>query len=262
MRLSGKLVSIVLGMFLMFGIGISAGAHYILKPAVAENKGSFVNIHTIVRNLTSDPVLAKAMNTNANYNTLIGTIKKNSSKENSSAELTVQQNPALYSVVYTPDLRDPAETIEEKNNGDKVLRFDKKKQKKEYSNSIPEMTTSGARDSNTIYPNWNGTSTQIHEVNALLHPEISIQGLFTRSIVTNKGVAEIAGRKATEYMVEPRVKKEQLDFDKIDRYEFFFDNETGILLRTVSYDGSNIKEEIYFEKIDIDREIDQNIFKF
>lgn len=224
--------------------------------SIAENK----DIHTTVESLAAgDPVLAKALSANENYQSITGTIIKNSTKGGSSADVVLQQEPAKYSIVYTPDTSNPGHTIIDKNRGDKVLLYDTKEQSRSITDAIPTMKPPRERDSNTIYPNWNGTHTLTDEVNVLLHPEMAIQGLFTRSKVTNEGTFEIAGRSATKYTVDPVSKKEQVEKGK---YEYFFDNELGILLRIAKYDRNRVIEEVYFEVLFINSEFDQDIFEF
>ncbi|MDP2212205.1 MAG: hypothetical protein Q8J63_10760 [Candidatus Aquicultor sp.] len=258
MRKSRKAV-----MVLCIVCGVFAGGYIIsnsmMKSADAVNTEPPTHrIHTL-EDVLKDPILANAMHTNDNYRTLYGTVKLKSVKGDEFAEVWIEQGKsAKYKVHYILDINDADAVIESTNRGDKVKTINRKLASEEITDAIPEMKKPAKLQPNTIYPNWNGTFTG-SIVDSLIHPENSIQSLFLRSKITNNGTDTILGRKVTKYTIEPQYKKPMVDTGK---YEYYFDNETGILLKTTAYDGNNIKEDLHFETLELNCEIDDKMFRF
>lgn len=210
--------------------------------------------------MIKDPILANAMHTNDNYKFLYGKVRQKGDKGESFAEVWINQNgDGKYKVIWYRDVNDSENVYESTNRGDKVKTTLKKHGKVEITDSLKKMKlpTPEKRLQNAVYPNWNGTFTGTI-VDSLIHPESDIQSLFLRSKVSNDGVVEILGRKVTKFIVDPQYKKDKVD---TGHYEYYFDNETGILLKIISYDGNEVKEETCFEELEF-KVINDNKFDF
>jgi outer membrane lipoprotein-sorting protein len=92
-------------------------------------------------------------------------------------------------------------------------------------------------------------------VNELIHPEMFIQGAFSRGQVTVKEEETFLNRKATVIVLN--YKEGKLG----NRQTFWIDNDTGIILKLVSSDGDKPVQTIAFNEIKFSDKAKENTFR-
>ncbi|WP_281888431.1 hypothetical protein [Paenibacillus sp. YYML68] len=211
-------------------------------PEHATTKAEFEKSKDII---SSIPVLMdKAMRTNQQYKVLEGvvSIRLEERGEEERIDLTIKQPDQFY-VRRTPNSNNPADYEEAINDGSTVHIKDHKG-KISTSKPFSKHPSENFSDLNKkINPDYNGTYLPIGGVNEMLHPEMFIQGMLTRGVVTVQGEEQFLGRVTTVIVVD--LKNGKLG----DRVTFWFDNDTGIILKIVDSDGDRPIRTMAFESI-------------
>lgn len=200
----------------------------------------------------------KALNTNANYSVLEGSISRtfHENGDKQIVEFTIEQ-PGRFHAKHIPNAKNPNLFEESVNDGTFVkTKGSDGKLNESTPPSIAKKEKAQDLDKK-ISPDYNGTYLPFGGVNEMLHPEMFIQGALNRGKVTVKGEEKILGRDATVIVIDRDVKEGKIG----NRQTFWFDNQTGIILKAVDADGDKPLRTTVFEKIKFSDKANEAIFK-
>jgi outer membrane lipoprotein-sorting protein len=220
--------------------------------AETNSTPNFVNTKEQVYNL---PIINnKVLKANRNYATLQGSVTTtNNIGIQSKTNVWITQ-PDRFRVEFIANVNKPTEVIEAVNDGTDVQIKDKDSSIKN-SKPIKPMPTPKAKEDNVVVPDFNGTFLPIGGTNELIHPELFAQTIFRQGKINLVGEQTYLNRNVT------LIKIDQITNPKIGTSEdFWIDNETGVVLKTIRYDQDKVLETIQFEQIDINSHIDNSKF--
>ncbi|MCP3776467.1 hypothetical protein NLX71_24790 [Paenibacillus sp. MZ04-78.2] len=243
----------------IFGVSVYAGSKIkLVEPVKAESTNKAVSLEAnaaAIKNISK--INDKILITNQTYSSLEGKISTtyHTTGEQEVIELVIEQ-PGKFYAKQILDSKNPSYFVEAVNDGEEVQV--KESDSSEVQTSLPPNKSDAKaiyETNNAITPDYNGTYLPIGGVNELLHPEMFIQGAFTRGNVTVKGIEKYLERETTVV---------SLDYPKGklgNKHTFSIDNQTGIILKLVSSEDDKPIQTITFEQIKFSDKIDGVKFK-
>lgn len=225
------------------------------QAAISTDPSSLQSIEKAKSQIDGIPVIKnKGLKTNANYISLEGQIstKLEQTGEVSLTDITVEQ-PGRFHVKYTHDTKTPSLFEEAVNDGEKVQIKDNAGKINDFA--APAKSVEKIDNVNNTSPDYNGTYLPIGGVNELLHPEMFIIDLFSKGQFTVKGEENYLDRDTTVIVLNRSEGKLG------NKLTFWFDNETGIILKMVSSDGDKPLQTIAFEKVNFNSKAKEDSFK-
>ncbi|WP_223069515.1 hypothetical protein [Paenibacillus caui] len=239
------------------GIVLGITASFILKPTFfmpesvkAENASNFVNSKDQVNDI---PIIKnKVLKANDNYASLQGSVTTINEFGQSKTNIWLHQ-PDKFRVEFIADVNKPSEVIIAVNDGNDV----QIKNNDSIQNSKPmkPMPAPKTTEENVVVPHYNGTFLPIGGVNELIHPELFAQTIFRQGQINIIGEETYLDRKVTiikiDQLVNPKIGTSQ---------DFWIDNLTGVVLKTVRYENDKILETIQFDQVEFNNNINESKF--
>jgi outer membrane lipoprotein-sorting protein len=230
----------------------------ILNPGIAKADGqlkttTFVNsLDLLKQDLFINNIV---LNANRNYKNLNGTVTKSDSSGIQSRAVFSIEQPSRFKLIYTPNINEPNNIVEAVNDGSKVQTNDSKQNKFDEFLPMKPMATPKVPDESAVIPDYNGTFLPTGGINELIHPEMYIQSTFRNGTISLLKDEKFLSRNTKVY---------QLDYKQSKlgtKQQFWFDSETGIILKTIIFNGDKIVQTYAFDSIDYPNKINDLKFK-
>jgi outer membrane lipoprotein-sorting protein len=196
----------------------------------------------------------KVLNANRNYKNLEGTVVKTNDSDIKSRIIISIEQPNRFRLTYTPNLQQPDDIIEAVNDGNIVQVNDSKLKKFDEFEPVKQMLKPKVPNEDEVVPDYNGTFLPVGGINEMIHPEMYIQSVFRRAEINVLGEETFLNRKTT--LIQLFEKQSKIG----DTQKLWFDNETGMILKTEIHKDGKFVESSTFESISFPEKLDEKIF--
>lgn len=197
----------------------------------------------------------KMLTANKNYTSLKGTIIDDNKETGIQSKINLLINqPDYFYVEYTPDITQPDKIQKAINNGNDIQVIDSKNTLKKLK-PMKNMIKPKVIEDDTVYPDYNGTFLPISGANEMIHPEMYTQSIFRMGSLTQIGEEKFLSRMTTVIQVN------STELKVGNKQKFWIDNETGIILKTETYNDDKVLDTLAFENIDFSTNNDTSKFQ-